>query len=75
MACVRFFINEFREFGVVVNITLFKLISFWGEVTCLSPYEGNGNFYWSGTSEIKPNLSNFAIVQSTHVKNVFIKLC
>ena len=56
MACVRFFLNEFREFGVVVNITLFKLISFWGEVTCLSPYEGNGNFYWSGTSEIKPNL-------------------
>ena len=28
MAGVRFFINEFRGFGVVVNITLFKLISF-----------------------------------------------
>lgn len=28
MACVCFFINEFIGFGFVVNITLFKLISF-----------------------------------------------
>lgn len=75
MACVRFFINEFREFGVVVNITLFKLISFWGEVTCLSPYEGNGNLLFRGLPKSNQTLSNFAIVQSTHVKNVFIKLC